>query len=272
MAKFELVSDLRISIPASASEALRLASEDLAKDIQRVTNDAVKPVLTDVVAERDGIVIRVAPKEFPADAVENYHLHSEEGNRLFIDGSDLRGAIFGIYAFCADWLHVTPDYLWTQLPIRPLDSCAWPQIRCLAGNPALRYRGVFLNDEDLLMGWEPGGIRHIDYWDYQTVLSRNTIRKVAETLLRMGYNLVIPSSFVDIRNPIEEMLLEECARRGLILTMHHVEPLVISAITSKTFSFGTGSFVLQLTLSTIPPVTLIVVVTVLTGAVTSVRA
>lgn len=229
MAKFELVSALGISIPAHAPEALRLAAEDLAKDIQIVTGEAVKPVFTDVVAEWDGIVIRVAPKEFPGDAVENYRLHSEEGNRLFIDGSDLRGAIFGIYAFSADWLHVPSDYLWTQLPVRRLDSFAWPQIQCSAGNPALRYRGVFLNDEDLLMGWEPGGTRHIDYWDYQTVISRNTIRKVAETLLRMGYNLVIPSSFIDIRNPAEEMLLEECARRGLILTMHHVEPLGVSA-------------------------------------------
>ena len=48
--------------------------------------------------------------------------------------------------------------------------------------------------------------------------------------------------------------------------------LLITSITSNILSLGIGSFVLQLTLSCVPPLTLIVVVTVLTGAVTSVLA
>ena len=229
MSTFELTSSLQIVVSAEAPKPLKLAAQDLAKDIQMATGHAVAPSIVQEKPSRDGIVIRIQPEAFSEDAVENWRLHSEPNNMLFIDGSDMRGAIYGIYAYSADFLHVDPCYLWTQIPVRRLESFKWETIECQAGNPAIRYRGVFINDEDLLTGWEIGGPRHTEYKYYHTVISRNTARRVAETLIRMGYNLAIPASFVDIRNPEEEMLLEEFSRRGFILTMHHVEPLGVSA-------------------------------------------
>ena len=229
MTTFELTSSLQIVISANALEPLRLAAQDLAHDIQKATDHADAPSVVQERPSCDGIVIRVRPEAFPDDAFENWRLHSEADNMLFIDGSDMRGCIYGIYTFSADFLHVDPCYLWTQIPVRRLESFHWENIERQAGSPAIRYRGVFINDEDLLTGWEIGGPRHTEYKYYHTVISRNTARRVAETLIRMGYNLAIPASFVDIRNPEEEMLLEEFSRRGFILTMHHVEPLGVSA-------------------------------------------
>ena len=226
---FELTSSLQIFLSADAPEPLQLAAQDLMQDIQKATGGTVTPSIVHTMPSHDGIVVRILPEVFPNEAVENYHLHSEADNLLFIDGSDMRGAIYGIYAFSADFLHIDPCYLWTQIPVRRLESFRWENIEQQAGNPAIRYRGVFINDEDLLTGWEIGGPRHTEYKYYHTVISRNTARRVAETLIRMGYNLAIPASFVDIRNPEEEMLLEEFSRRGFILTMHHVEPLGVSA-------------------------------------------
>ncbi len=226
---FELISSLQIFLSADAPEPLQLAAQDLMQDIQKATGGTVTPSIVHTMPSHDGIVVRILPEVFPNEAVENYHLHSEADNLLFIDGSDMRGAIYGIYAFSADFLHIDPCYLWTQIPVRRLESFRWENIEQQAGNPAIRYRGVFINDEDLLTGWEIGGPRHTEYKYYHTVISRNAARRVAETLIRMGYNLAIPASFVDIRNPEEEMLLEEFSRRGFILTMHHVEPLGVSA-------------------------------------------
>ena len=206
-----------------------LAVLDLAKDIRTVTGKAVEARLVDKAPASDGIIVRIAPEEFPQGAIENFRIHSESGNLLYIDGSEMRGAIYGIYSFSTEWLHIDPCYLWTQLPPKPLSALQWPEIQFTSGNPDIRYRGVFINDEDLLTGWELGGPRHTTYKYYHTVISRNTAKRVAETLIRMGYNLIIPASFVDIRNPEEEMLLEEFSRRGFILTMHHVEPLGVSA-------------------------------------------
>ncbi|MBQ6596975.1 MAG: glycosyl hydrolase 115 family protein, partial [Lentisphaeria bacterium] len=116
-----------------------------------------------------------------------------------------------------------------MLPIRKLTSADWSGIDFSAGNPQLRYRGIFINDEDLLTAWETGEKREIDYPFYHTVISRAVAERIAETVIRMGYNLAIPASFLDIRNPAEEMLAEVFAGRGLILSMHHVEPLGVSA-------------------------------------------
>jgi hypothetical protein len=48
-------------------------------------------------------------------------------------------------------------------------------------------------------------------------------------MLRLQFNVVIPASFVDLRNPAEARLIEDATRRGLLVTMHHVEPVGVSA-------------------------------------------
>ena len=139
MKRFDLVESLRIYVSGEVPEAVRLAAEDLARDIAAATGGTVAPALTETaVPERDGVVVRVAPDEFPSGAVENYHLHSESGNLLFIDGSDVRGAIYGVYAFSRKWLHVTPDHLWTQVPVRRLADWTWPEICHEVASPAVR--------------------------------------------------------------------------------------------------------------------------------------
>ena len=74
--------------------------------------------------------------------------------------------------------------------------------------PTFRYRGWFINDEDLLTEWfGDGGRRDIAYRYYHQVTSPKATRHVFEALLRLQCNLVIPASFVDIRNPAEERLV-----------------------------------------------------------------
>ena len=68
-------------------EPLKLAAQDLAKDIQMATGHAVAPSIVQEKPSRDGIVIRIQPEAFSEDAVENWRLHSEPNNMLFIDGS-----------------------------------------------------------------------------------------------------------------------------------------------------------------------------------------
>jgi hypothetical protein len=52
---------------------------------------------------------------------------------------------------------------------------------------------------------------------------------IAEALVRSRCNLISPASFIDIMNPPEAALVEECARRGVFVSQHHVEPLGVSA-------------------------------------------
>ena len=122
MNKFTLVPTLSLFLANDAPEPLKLAAQDLLADIAKATGHAIQPQFATEPPARDGILVRIRPEAFPNDAVENWRLHSEAENRLFLDGSDMRGTIFGIYAFCAEFLHILPDYLWNQLPPRTLPS------------------------------------------------------------------------------------------------------------------------------------------------------
>ena len=228
MNRFNLNASLKIILSAEVPEPLHLAAQDLARDIRSIA-DHIRPDIVSGSTVSDSIRIAVVPEQFPAGSFEAYHVYSQPDNVLRIDGSDLRGAIYGIYEFSRRYLGIQPDHLWNMLPVRKLTSAEWSGIDFSADSPRIRYRGIFINDEDLLTAWEIGGKREIDYPFYHTVISRAVAERIAETVIRMGYNLAIPASFLDIRNPAEEMLAEVFSRRGLILSMHHVEPLGVSA-------------------------------------------
>jgi len=54
------------------------------------------------------------------------------------------------------------------------------------------------------------------------------IDAACEALLRLGGNLIIPASFLDIMNPAEAALVQTCVKRGLYVSQHHIEPLGVS--------------------------------------------
>ena len=123
-----------------------------------------------------------------------------------------------------------PALLLGLAPAAAARTLAWDNVKLRSDEPTFRFRGWFINDEDLLTEWKDGGgKRRIDYPYYGQVVSREVMRAVAEALVRSRFNLIIPASFVDILNPPEEALVQECARRGVFVSQHHVEPLGVSA-------------------------------------------
>ncbi|MBQ6596974.1 MAG: hypothetical protein IJH79_05415 [Lentisphaeria bacterium] len=107
--KFTVDETLTIAIEPSASEPLRRAAADLVRDLQTVTGNTFG--MAAAPATENVIDIRIIPEKFPSGAWENYHVYSLPGNVLRIDGSDLRGAIYGIYEFSRRYLGIQPDYL-----------------------------------------------------------------------------------------------------------------------------------------------------------------
>lgn len=242
LAAFELVSPKQtaaVFVPASEPECVRLAAQDLISDTKEITGKTLR------LADDDGTVVlvslnrpesaallkKLAPGfgdglkgEWEAYRVENV------GSRLIIAGSDERGTMFGLYAFIEKYLGVDPLYYWASRPPQKRETLAWDTVKLSSGGPTFRFRGWFINDEDLLTEWkESGGKRQIDYPYYGQVVHREVMRAVAEALVRSRFNLIIPASFVDIMNPPEEALMQECARRGVFVSQHHVEPVGVSA-------------------------------------------
>ena len=105
---------------------------------------------------------------------------------LIIAGSDKRGTIYGVYEL-SEQLGVSPWYDWADVPIEKRDNLAIKKGIYTAGEPAVKYRGIFLNDEaPCLTGW----VMHTygtDYGDHRFY------GRVFELILRLRGNFLWPA-------------------------------------------------------------------------------
>lgn len=232
-----------IILPASEPECVRLAVADLVSDVEKISGkkltvketppEGTVPAL--VIATcglSDDLLDRHDPDHHKLKGKwEAYRIQSTNGN-LVIAGSDERGTMFGIYRFIEEFLGVDPLYFWSDIAPEKKEKLAWKNIAVTQDSPSFRYRGWFINDEDLLTEWyESGGIRNIDYPYYGQVVNPAIMEKLVESMVRLQMNLIIPASFIDIRNPAEAALVKVAAKRGVFLSMHHIEPMGVSAFT-----------------------------------------
>jgi hypothetical protein len=235
------LSTARVFVPPCEPECVRLALADLCGDVERITGRS--PALVGGIEQADVVIASVDRVEsagyvhrLDADLApglsgrwEAYRVCTV-GARLVIAGSDERGTMFGIYAFIEEYLGVDPLWFWASRPPQKRGTLQWDRVGLTSDGPSFRFRGWFINDEDLLTEWKSGGgRRNIDYRYYSQVIAPEVIRAVVEALVRSRCNLIIPASFVDIMNPPEEALVRECARRGVFVSQHHIEPMGVSA-------------------------------------------
>ena len=135
---------------------------------------------------------------------------------LVIAGSDRRGTIYGIYELSSQ-IGVSPWYYWADVPVIKQDNLYVKPGIYTDGEPAVRYRGIFLNDEaPALSGWANktfGGFNHLFY------------EKVFELILRLKGNFLWPAmwgnAFYD-DDPINGNLADEF---GIVIGTSHHEPM-----------------------------------------------
>jgi hypothetical protein len=131
---------------------------------------------------------------------------------LVATGADMRGSIYAAYALSEEILGVDPWYFWVDREPAPKSSIAVPEgLNIKSGVPTFKYRGWFMNDEDLLSRFSPDPLR-------ENVFSIEMYDRIYETLLRLKANMVAPATF-----PFpDERCQELAARRGLVINMHHI--------------------------------------------------
>jgi hypothetical protein len=136
---------------------------------------------------------------------------------LVIAGADKRGTIFGVYDL-SERMGVSPWAWWADVPIaRRADEYVTAGARVEA--PKVKYRGIFLNDEDpSLGGWVKatyGGFNHRFYG------------RVFELILRMKGNLLWPAMWGDRAfsddDPENAKLADEM---GVVISTSHHEPMM----------------------------------------------
>ena len=140
------------------------------------------------------------------------------GEQLVIAGSDKRGTVFGIYELTRQ-MGVSPWYYWADVPIEQHEALYIKKGEYTDGEPAVRYRGLFLNDEaPCLTTWVKNtfGTNYGDHRFYEQVF---------ELILRLKGNFLWPAMwgwafYAD--DPENSKVADEM---GVIMGTSHHEPM-----------------------------------------------
>jgi hypothetical protein len=150
--------------------------------------------------------IQVVPKPLPGVA-----------NGLIIAGSDKRGTIYGIYDL-SEQIGVSPWYWWADVPVQHKDALFVKPGRWVQGPPAVKYRGIFLNDEaPSLTGWvneKYGGYNHRFYTN------------VFELLLRLKGNFLWPAMWNNSFDSDDSLNPKLADEYGVVMGTSHHEPMM----------------------------------------------
>lgn len=133
--------------------------------------------VSDVSGQWETFVLQVV--DHPVDGVEK---------GLFIVGSDRRGTAFGVFDL-SEKMGVSPWYWWADVPVKHRDTIIIRRGRYQEGPPSVKYRGIFINDED--WGLHPWAKN--TYAPEDGYIGPKTYRKVFELLLRLKANYLWPA-------------------------------------------------------------------------------
>jgi hypothetical protein len=136
---------------------------------------------------------------------------------LVIAGSDKRGTIYGIYDL-SEQIGVSPWYWWADVPVPHQDTLTVKPGAYRQGPPAVKYRGIFLNDEaPSLTGWVKAKYGNYNHEFYE---------KVFELILRLKGNYLWPAMWNNAFNeddPLNPKLADEY---GIVMGTSHHEPMM----------------------------------------------
>ena len=140
------------------------------------------------------------------------------GNQLVIAGSDKRGTVFGIYEL-SQQIGVSPWYWWADVPVVKHTDLYIKKGEYTDGEPQVRYRGLFLNDEaPCLTTWVKNtfGTNYGDHRFYE---------KVFELILRLKGNFLWPAMWGWAFYADDPENLKTADAMGVIMGTSHHEPM-----------------------------------------------
>ena len=232
-----------VCVDAEANPAVRRVARDLRGDMDRVAGASGAAVQDVRTATGEVVLVGVVGESSAIDRlVRSGQLHVEsvtgqwEGavvatvvepwpgvhKALVVAGSDRRGAIYGAY-WISEALGVSPWYWWADVPVPHREFAALIGGTYELPSPKVRYRGIFLNDED----WT------LRPWAAQTHepktgnIGPKTYERIFELLLRLRGNLLWPAMHPGTRNfnfySENKTLADEY---GIIMGSSHAEPML----------------------------------------------
>ena len=204
---------------------MQLAAANLQNDFQQVTgqkpalNEAAPTILIGTVGVNKQIDAWVKQGLLPnlKGKTEKYIIKTI-GNQLVIAGSDKRGTVYGIYELSRQ-IGVSPWYYWADVPVEKHADLYIQKGEFTDGEPAVRYRGLFLNDEaPCLTSWVKNTFG-TDYGDH------NFYAKVFELILRLKGNYLWPAMWGWAFYADDPENLKTADAMGIMMGTSHHEPM-----------------------------------------------
>ena len=237
-----------ILVDSNDDKLVQLAVDFLKTDIEKVTNTLPELHFNSAKTSENVIIIGSLGKskiiqklaknhQIEIDQVdgkwESYSLqvinnpYSKKGKALVIVGNDRRGTAYGVFELSKQ-LGVSPWYWWADVPIKKRATAIVKKGSYFSGSPSVKYRGVFINDED--WGMKP--------WSEKTFepelgdIGPKTYAKVCELLLRLKANYLWPAMHecTGAFNKYPENK-EVADNYGIIMGTSHCEPLLFNNAT-----------------------------------------
>ena len=226
------VKNAVVHYDAGESYQVVRAIGDLKHDIHLVTGDSQKATNEIIVGTYGSKTVRqliakgLLKEEDLKGKWESYVITvtNEKQPRLVIAGSDKRGTIYGIYDV-SQRIGVSPWYWWADVPVAKNPDAAIDCDYYASGEPTVKYRGIFINDED----W---GLKPWSSTNFEKELGDigpKTYAKVCELLLRLKANMLAPAMHTCTgafyTHPESKVV---CDSFGIIITTSHCEPLLLN--------------------------------------------
>ena len=148
---------------------------------------------------------------------EKYIIKTING-QLIIAGSDKRGTVYGIYELSRQ-IGVSPWYYWADVPVEKHAELFIREGEYTDGEPAIRYRGLFLNDEaPCLTTW----VKNTFGTNYG---GHDFYEKVFELILRLKGNYLWPAMWGWAFYADDPENLKTADAMGVMMGTSHHEPM-----------------------------------------------
>jgi len=225
-------------------KVVKIAAEDLTKDVERVTGR--KPSLQAAIGKlsAQAVLIGTVGRSPLIDRLikeGRLNVSRIQGNwesfmimgvvdplpgvkqGLIIVGSDRRGTAYGVYELSRR-IGVSPWYWWADVTPNHREAIYICPDQVRMGPPAVKYRGIFINDEMWgIRPWAAGTFAP----DEGLGLGPKTYAKIFELLLRLRANYLWPAMHLHTRPfnsyPQNKVVADDYA---IVMGSSHIEPML----------------------------------------------
>ena len=197
-------------------EGVKIAVKNLRNDLTAVTGRANAPIVVGTVG-RSQCVTKYKKIAKQLQGKWEQYVITTDGGKLVIIGSDKRGTIYGIYELSRQ-IGVSPWYWWADAPIAKHEHIYIIRGEYTDGEPAVKYRGIFINDEwPSFGGWATehfGGVNSKMY------------AHMFELILRLKGNYLWPAMWDSRFNEDDPLSPKVADEMGIVMGTSHHEPMM----------------------------------------------